>query len=255
MDTEFNQLSSIAAVILAGGKGTRMQSETPKVLHEIAGKPMIYYTIEKLQKLGIQNIYVVIGYKAEEVRNKIEEKFSDIHFVYQPEPKGTGDAAKWALGQLAPETTDMLVMHGDDSAFYSLQTLNNLIQTHRETHAPVSMVTWHANRDIKLGRVIRNNEGKFWKILEKKEYEESGLQSDEINCGLYLFRIEWIKEYITKIPLNETGEYYLPELPNIAEESNQQVNIYSIQDENEWVGINTQEELQRANELVQSLSL
>ena len=241
-------LQNLTAVVLAGGKGTRMKSDTPKVLHSLGDQPMVFVTLQKLKDLGISDIKVVVGHKADEVRDVISAKFN-VDFVLQPEPLGTGHALDCALQQI-PNSTEILVVNGDDSAFYKIETLIRFMQSHTQTEAVVSMITLQITRDSQLGRVIRNESGEFEQILESKEYLVRGLHSDEINCGAYLFDYQWVRQNSSSIPLSEKGEYYITELLNIAKAQSQKINLFQIQDEREWVGINTQEELQFANSLI-----
>ncbi|KKQ66411.1 MAG: Bifunctional protein GlmU [Candidatus Daviesbacteria bacterium GW2011_GWA2_38_24] len=237
---------NLTAVVLAGGKGTRMQSETPKVLHHIGQRPMVFYTLQKLLKLGIRDLKVVIGHKSQEVKSIIEENFN-CGFVFQTEQLGTGHALGCALKEINTNTKDILVVNGDDSAFYKEGTLQSFINFHKSSDAVVSMLTLEIETESKLGRVIRDKDGNFEKILEANEYFNSPYKSNEINCGAYIFNYDWVKINITHIPISEKGEYYITELLNIAKQQDQKINLFKLQDSNEWVGINTQEELRNAN--------
>lgn len=247
------QKTHLAAVILAGGRGTRMQSEKPKVLHTLAGRPMIYYSIEKLLDTGITTIYIVVGFKGDEVKQAVLEQFKDIYFAHQQTPKGTGDAVNTALKILNPSITSILVVNGDDSAFYAPSTLKHFISSHKLQKGVMSVLTLKTQTESKLGRIIRDAEGNFDQILEHSEYDASGLQSDEINCGAYIFDVAWLKANIDTIPLSQKGEYYLTELLNIAHNQNKKINLVELNDVKEWIGINTQEELQLANNAVINL--
>jgi bifunctional UDP-N-acetylglucosamine pyrophosphorylase/glucosamine-1-phosphate N-acetyltransferase len=238
---------NLAAIVLAGGKGVRMESETPKVLHQISGKPMIFYTLEKLEAMGIQNIVVVVGYKAEEVKQAIISQNFKVQFAFQPEQQGTADAVKTAMQFLGESADKVLVLNGDDSAFYSRNTLADFIASHEENDPPVSAITAMRPDALTIGRIIRDPEGSFSKILEFNEYQASKMQSNEINCGAYIFNIKFLKENLPKVPMSQKGEYYLTELLNIAKEMGKKVNLFELQNLQEWQGINTQEELLEAN--------
>jgi bifunctional N-acetylglucosamine-1-phosphate-uridyltransferase/glucosamine-1-phosphate-acetyltransferase GlmU-like protein len=238
--------NNLSAIILAGGKGVRMQSEIPKVLHPISGKPMIFYTLEKLFDMGIQNIVVVVGYKAEEVKQSISKQFN-VQFAFQPEQLGTADAVKMAMPFLGASTDKVLVLNGDDSAFYSRNTLTDFIASHEQNNLPISAITAMKPDASTIGRVIRNPDGSFSKILEFNEYVSSGLQSMEINCGAYIFNIKFLKENLPKVQMSQKGEYYLTELLNLTQESGGEINLFELQNLREWQGINTREELLEAN--------
>lgn len=240
----------IAAVVLAGGKGTRMQADLPKVLHHIIDRPMIFYTLENLNELGFSNIYVVVGHQSETVKENISSKFN-CQFSYQPEPLGTAHAVECALNEINDSVETILVMNGDDSAFYKISTLREFIKSHYRNKCPVSMVTLNLVRERKLGRVVRNKKGEFESIIEAERVQDQGIISDEINCGLYLFNLKWLKKNIKKIKISEKGEYYLTDIFNLAKTLDFCVNLFRLKSKKEWVGVNTPDELLLANKQMQ----
>lgn len=237
----------IAAIVLAGGKGTRMQATLPKVLHHIIDKPMIYYTLDNLNELGVLKTYVVVGHQSEEVKEKISSKFH-CQFAHQSEPLGTGHAVKCALREIDDQVETVLVMNGDDSAFYKTPTLKEFITSHYTGKCPVSMVTLKLVRERKLGRILRNGKGQFESIVEAERENSQEIISDEINCGLYLFDMAWLKKNINKIEISEKGEYYLTDIFNLAKNLGFCINLFSLKNKKEWVGVNTPDELALANE-------
>lgn len=246
------QVSNLEAIVLAGGRGERMGSGTPKVLHEINGKPMIFYTLEKLFALGIKNIIVVVGYKAEEVKKAIELAFhlggGKLKFAHQANPLGTADALRVSLSQADPSIQTILVLNGDDSAFYSLKTLTDFLASHLSSGNVISTITT-VKKAIDIGRIIRNMDGNFEKVLEFNEYQKSGLNSDEVNCGAYVFDKKWLEENIIKVKKNpQKGEYYLTDLLNIAKNMGKKINLFKLKNSDEWQGINTQEDLKKAQD-------
>lgn len=238
---------NIAAVVLAGGKGTRMQADLPKVLHHIIDRPMIFYTLENLNKLGFSNIYVVVGHQSETVKEEISSKFGCL-FAYQSEPLGTAHAVECALREIDNRVKTVLVMNGDDSAFYKIPTIKEFIESHYGSRCPVSMVTLKLVRERKLGRIVRNGKGQFESIIEAERENDQAIVSDEINCGLYLFDFAWLKENIDKIKMSEKGEYYLTDIFNLAKNQGSCINLFCLKNEEEWVGVNTPDELALANE-------
>jgi bifunctional UDP-N-acetylglucosamine pyrophosphorylase/glucosamine-1-phosphate N-acetyltransferase len=239
--------SQIAAVVLAGGKGTRMQATLPKVLHTIADQPMIYYTLDSLKALRMEDVHVVVGHQAEEVKQKIKDKFN-CNFSYQPKPLGTANAVKHGIQNISPKIKDVLVLNGDDSAFYKISTLEKFISSHLKSGCPVSMMTLVINRDRKLGRVIRDKNNNFQEIIEATLDE---VKSFEINCGLYLFNLNWLCKNMPKIKLNDKGEYFLTDIFNIAKEERNCVNLFLLKNKSEWVGVNTPDELLLADKKMQ----
>lgn len=234
------------AVVLAGGKGTRMQATLPKVLHHIIDKPMIFYTLETINKLSLSKAYVVVGHQSEEVKNKISSKFKCI-FAYQAKPLGTAHAVKCVLKKIDNQIENVLVMNGDDSAFYKISTLKKFLASHLISKCPVSMVTLKIIRERRLGRILRDKNGNFETIIEATRNLDLDVLSDEINCGLYLFNCQWLKDNIERIKLNDKQEYYLTDIFNLAKVKGDCINLFSLKNKNEWVGINTPDELALAN--------
>lgn len=243
------KLDKVAAVVLAAGKGTRMNSGTPKVLHQILDRPMIFYPLEKLKDLGIKDIYVVVGYQAAKVRQAVAQT-NNCHFAMQRHTLGTAHALKQALRLIDSKYQTILVVNGDDSAFYAIDTLNSLITSHQKNKAVMTMMTMEKKEPNHLGRVVRDNKGNFLQILEWLDFQKSGLKTNEANCGAYVFDRMWLQDNINRVPKSSKGEYYITELLNIAKEQNLPINLYPLKNSDEWVGINTPEELELANKLM-----
>ncbi|MFA5933347.1 MAG: sugar phosphate nucleotidyltransferase [Microgenomates group bacterium] len=239
--------SNLAAIVLAGGKGTRMQTTLPKVLHHIVDKPMIFYTLENINKLGLNQIYVVVGHQSEKVKEKICSKFN-CEFALQEKPIGTADAVRTGLENVDENVEEIIVMNGDDSAFYKVSTLKNFLASHIGSKCPVSMMTINIKRERRLGRIIRDIKGNFESIIEAEKDPSKGITSDEINCGLYVFSNEWLKANINKIKLSDKGEYYLTDIFNLAKKKGDCINLFQLKNKDEWVGVNTPDELMLANE-------
>ncbi len=241
--------NSVAAVILAGGKGTRMNSEMAKVLHPVGGKPMILRNIEKLKSIGIVSFFVVVGFKATDVKDVLS-KHIEAEFPHQETPLGTGHALEIALQNPKTNNFDhLLVINGDDAALYQDQTLLNFVESHVSEEAKISMMTLQVTEENALGRVMRDENGEFEQILEVFEYVKTDKISDEINCGVYLFERIWVVENIKKVELNGKGEYPITELLNIAKKQKDKVNLFLLKNPREWAGVNTPEELEYANTL------
>lgn len=239
---------NIAAIVMAGGKGTRMQSEKPKVLHEIGGEPMIFHTIRNIQNLGIEDVYIVVSYKAQEVEAAISPKFR-VNYAQQLEPLGTGDAVKSALKKMAKDYQTILVVGGDDSAFYTPETINEFINSHNDTKSTVSLMTLIDPEKERMGKVFRKETGEFDQLLEYTDYTKLDLSSDEINCGVYLFDYQWLNANIDLIEKNPIkAEYYLTDLINLAKNQGKNINIFKLKNKGEWFGVNTPDELKLANQ-------
>lgn len=234
-----NLRKDYSAVLLAAGKGTRMKSETSKLLHKIAGRPMISYSLENLREAQYKNIVIVVGYKKEDV---MEETRGDVSFAEQEEALGTGHAAWVGLERLPKKTRDFLVTNGDDSAFYSKETLVGVLQKRRKTKAKIVLGTTVNNRSGKLGMIKRNKKGKITGIVHGTgEKNKKG----EINCGLYAFNKKWFEKNIKKVQQNEKGEYYITDLIGFASKEGVLIESYPVPN-SEWAGVNTNEELAEA---------
>ena len=242
-------MKNISAIVLAAGKGTRMNSDKPKVLHEIRGKPMIEYTLDTLNKLNLAEIILVVGYSADEVKACTGPKCL---FAIQKNPQGgTGDAVKAGLTKVSPESEIILAIYGDDSAFYKLETLKDFLASHTSSGNVVSVITSDQPQIERVGRIIRDEDDKFKLTMEVWEYEKSGLYSGEVNCCVYLFDKKWLLGHINKIKNdNDKGEYRITDVLNIAHSEDTKVGLFKLEDPNEWVGINTREDLERANKLM-----
>lgn len=243
-----NKKEDVAAVVLAAGKGTRMKSATPKVLLEICGRPMISYTLEKLRKSGIGEIVVVVSYGKGEVIKRIG---GAVKFAYQKNSKGgTADAAAAGLKEVSSKVKTLVVINGDDSAFYNPETINNVIATHKKTNSVLTFVSLERDNPHGLGRVVRSKTGKLMGIVEEKDATELQRKIKEVNDGLYVFEKVWLEKNIGKVKLSSQGEYYLVDLIKMAVDKKEKVSVYNLKDEDEWQRINTPRQLKEANELM-----
>lgn len=247
------------AVVLAGGKGTRMNHHLPKVLIKLGGKPIIFHILQKFNDIGINNLCVVTSPTAISVKDTVLQKFKCL-FAYQFLPLGTADALKAALPVISAAYVNsnipddghkmVLVVNGDDSAFYSEKTLKDFIHSHIKSRAVVSAMTLINTEPDHWGRIIRDKKGHFLMTLEAKEYKESGLQSDEINCGAYLFNYSWLSNHIDKVQINPKGEYFIVDLLNMAQTEHLKVNLFRLENEDEWFSINNQKDLEIAQKFI-----
>lgn len=235
---------SVSAVILAAGKGTRMKSLLPKVLHKICGRPMIAYTLESLRSAGIADITVVVSYKRNIVRKYIE---GAVKFAIQENPKGgTADAARAGFRKVSDISKVVVIINGDDSAFYTPETIKKIIQIHKERERKLTFVSLIKDNPTGLGRVIRGKNGLITKIVEEKEATSDEKKIKEVNDGLYVFDRSWFAKNIDKVKKSASGELYLVDLIKIAIDNGDRMATYTLPDDNEWQGINTPEELEKA---------
>ena len=241
-----NGREDIAAVILAAGKGKRMHSQLTKVLHKICGRPMISYSLENLRNAGLNDILVVVGYKKNLVKKEIA---GSSRFVVQTKTLGTGDAVKKALPLIEQKVKDILVVNGDDSAFYKPETIKKVIESHEETNAIVTFVSLMIDDPHGLGRIVRDRKSNLLGIVEERDASESQRKIKEVNDGLYVFNRSWLEQNIGKIEKSPvSGEYYVVDLIKIALSQGRKVNVFKLPDSSEWQGVNTPEQLATAEE-------
>lgn len=240
--------NQVAAIILAAGLGKRMNSSIPKVLHTLAGEPMITRTMNILEKLNLGQAVVVVGHKGQMVKNALKGR--KIDYAFQKNQLGTADAAKAGLAVTKKGIKTVIVLNGDDSSFYRPQTLQKIIQNHIKNRNILTFASSVVVNPQGLGRVIKKN-GKPIAIIEEKEATQAQRKIKEINCGLYVIDLEWLQKNLKKVKKAAvSGEYYLVNLVAIAIRGKQKVEAFRIKDSKEWHGINTIEELELANQFL-----
>ncbi|MCK5099426.1 MAG: NTP transferase domain-containing protein [Desulfobacteraceae bacterium] len=246
--------ADIAAVILAAGKGTRMKSDLPKVLHKINSKSLINYVAECAVKVVGDNIHVVVGHQAEKVKNEIKKHFNAV-YTFQKNMLGTGDAVKVALAGLPDRIKNVLVLNGD-VPFIKEKTLLRLINTHKEKQNSVTLLTVEIDDPTGYGRIIQNNNGNVICIKEEADASIKEKKIRKINSGIYCFDREFLEYAIPKIESdNVQEEYYLTDVIKIAIDNNKKIDLMPADDWREVVGINTLAELNKAKILLKEIGL
>jgi UDP-N-acetylmuramoyl-L-alanyl-D-glutamate--2,6-diaminopimelate ligase len=235
----------IGVIVLAGGLGKRMKSDIPKVLLQIAGRPMIALSLENLRKAQLGEIVIVVGYKKEEVMERVGGR---VKFAVQKSMLGTADAAAKGLKMISKGIKTVVVLNGDDSAFYLPETIRDVIAKHEREGAILTFVSLMKENPSGLGRVIRDEKGNLVGIIEEKEATDIQRRIKEVNDGLYVFDKDWLANNLPKVTKSPvSGEYYLVDLVAIALSGEDKVVCYQLKDNNEWFGINTREELAAAD--------
>ena len=241
-------MNDFAAIILAAGKGKRMNSKTVnKVALPLGGKPMILHTYNILEKLGIKTIVIVVGF----AKNSVMDLFSHqkVEFCEQKKRLGTAHAVFCAMKKMPSRIKNVLVLHGDDSALYKTDTMKQLIEKHLKSGASFTFLTIEMENPEGLGRVIRDKEGKVLAIVEEKDATEDILKIKEVNPACYIFKTDFLNKYLPKIKKSPvTGEYYLTSLIDMGIKNNE--NIETLQAGLfAWRGVNTKEELREAEDI------
>ena len=239
---------ALDVLILAAGLGTRMRSRTAKVLHQLGGRPLIAHVCNTAAALSPRHIYVVVGHQADEVRAAVRAELGPegARFVTQTEQRGTGDAVMCARDVLKDADSTLLVLYGD-TPLLRAETLGALIhqhRTHRGHGASCTLMSVRLDDPAGYGRVIRDEEGRFQRIVEQKDASPEERAVGEINAGIYCFETADLFPALERVrPANAQGEYYLTDVPGILREAGRDVSVFVHGDAREVSGINTRVEL------------
>lgn len=231
------------ALILAAGQGTRMKSETPKVLHKVCGRSMLEHVLDAAKGSGAEQNVVVVGHGAEEVIEKTADP--GLTFVHQKQQLGTGHAVLMAEHVL-PEEGLVLVLCGD-TPLITKETLQEFITYHAESKNSVSVLTAIFEEPYGYGRIVKDTQGRLLKIVEEKDADPEEKNIKEINSGMYCFDAASLKANLKKITNNNAqGEYYLTDLIEIAVKQNEKTGAYPVKNRDEIMGVNTRVQLAAA---------
>jgi bifunctional UDP-N-acetylglucosamine pyrophosphorylase/glucosamine-1-phosphate N-acetyltransferase len=243
--TQNGPSTTLDVLILAAGLGTRMKSRLAKVLHKLAGRPIIAHVCRAAALLEPRRTYVVVGHQADDVRAAVEKELGSerASFVNQSEQRGTGDAVLAARGALANATSTLLILSGD-VPLVRAETLRALIDKYHADKASCAMLTIRLENPTGYGRVVRDEAGNFLRIVEQKDATEDELQVREINAGIYCFDGAKLFQALERVrPTNSQGEYYLTDVPGILRDDGEQVTLYQHHDAREVSGVNNRAEL------------
>lgn len=235
------------AVILAAGKGKRMKTNLPKVLHKVCGKEMVNHVIDTLRKCDIDDIDVVIGNGAEEVKKATKTR--NINYSIQEEQLGTGHALMCSKNFLQDKNGVVAVFTGD-APLISEETVQKLIEFHKSGEYKATILTAIVDDPTGYGRIIRNKDGKVEKIVEHKDCTEEELKVREINSAMYCFDIKELINNLDKLSnSNSQGEYYLTDVIEILKSDNCKVGAVDV-DVDEIRGVNSRVQLAEAEEIL-----
>lgn len=245
----------IGAIILAAGKGKRMQvASANKVTLHLAARPMILHIVNFMKRLAIDTIAVVVGYQKETVMEALKDH--RILFVEQKELLGTGHAVQVALEVLPKDITDVIVVYGDDAVLYAdknVMTVQRLFEVHRQTQDAMTFLTIEQENPFALGRIVRDEKGKILAIVEEKDATDEQRKITEINPGCFVFSVAFLRKYLPMVEKSPvTGEYYLTSLIDLAIQHGERVDTLRG-GKMPWRGVNTKEELKEAERLYAQL--
>ena len=223
------------AVILAAGKGTRMKSDLPKVLHKVAGISMLEHVFRSVNAINPEKTVTVVGHKAELVEQVLA---GQTDFVRQTEQLGTGHAVMMAEPVLENLTGQTLVIAGD-TPLITGESLKNLIDFHINHKNVATILTAEADNPFGYGRIVRNQHGEVLKIVEQKDASDFEQQIKEINTGTYVFDNASLFKALKNINTNNAqGEYYITDVIGIFRENGEKVGAYTLKDFDESLGVN-----------------
>ena len=223
------------AIILAAGKGTRMKSDLPKVLHKVAGISMLEHVFRSVNAIDPEKTVTVVGHKAELVEQVLA---GQTDFVRQTEQLGTGHAVMMAEPVLENLTGQTLVIAGD-TPLITGESLKNLIDFHVNHKNVATILTAEADNPFGYGRIVRNQHDEVLKIVEQKDASDFEQQIKEINTGTYVFDNARLFEALKKINTNNAqGEYYITDVIGIFRENGEKVGAYTLKDFDESLGVN-----------------
>ena len=236
----------LKTLILAAGKGTRMKSELPKVIHEVNGIPMISKIIKVLEVLKPEENILILGHKKEEVLKVVGE---NADYVVQTEQLGTGHAVLQAKNKLKDYDGDVMVLCGDTPLLRE-ETLKELYKFHKETDSVTTILTSIYDNPFGYGRIVKEN-GLVKAIVEEKEADDKTKKIKEVNAGVYCFKGRELFEALSKITNNnEKGEYYLTDVIGIQVKEGKKVQSYILNDNIEILGVNSKVELAEASKVL-----
>lgn len=237
----------LAAVILAAGKGTRMKSNLPKVLHPVCGRAMIEHVLLSVKKTGVHKTVMVVGYQSDLIAELVGDR---VEIAYQPEQLGTAHALLQTHAALEEFAGDILVVCGDTPLIRS-ETLLGLFEEHNRKGNAATVLTAILPNPTGYGRVIRSTGGEVLKIVEQKDATLDELSIQEINTGIYCFNTQGLFDALASLRSdNAQGEFYLTDIVKLYNDQGKQVGAMSVEDSAEVMGINDRCQLAEAEKVL-----
>ena len=241
----------IKSIILAAGKGTRMKSETPKVLHTIFDKALVAYVLDAVNSTGLcDENFVIVGHQAEKVSEYVNANYQNTKTVLQSPQLGTGHAVSMALPYLNDYDGDIIILCGDTPLITS-ETLKDFINEHYNTESDLTVMSAIFENPTNYGRIKRTSSNKLDSIVEEKDASVEEKSIKEINAGIYCINWKKIKPAFAELKTNNAqGEYYLTDIIKWANLQNLNVNVYTLKNNEEIFGINSKQHLAEATKIL-----
>ena len=246
----------IKSVILAAGKGTRMKSETPKVLHQIFDKTLVGYVIDAVNNTGlIDESYVIVGHQAEKVEEYIKSNYTNAKTVLQSPQLGTGHAVSMVCPYLEDFKGEVVILCGDTPLITS-DTLKKFIEYHKSVNSDITVMSAIFDNPANYGRIIRNADNSLNSIVEEKDATDEQKRIKEVNAGIYCLNWEKIKPAFSQLKTNNAqGEYYLTDIIEWGNKNGLSVNANPLENNEEIFGINSRLNLAQASKLMNRRTL
>jgi len=241
----------IKSIILAAGKGTRMKSETPKVLHKIFNKELLGYVIDAVNNTGMaEENFIIVGHCAEQVENYVSQNYKNSKCKLQSPQLGTGHAAYQAYDDLKGFGGDVLILCGD-TPLITETTLNEFIETHRKNQTALTVMSAIFDDPTNYGRIVRDENGNLKAIVEEKDASDAQKKIKEVNTGVYL--LDWAKVHEAFLNLdsnNAQNEYYLTDIVKWTINQGLKAQSYILENNEESYGINSKKHLAQATKIL-----
>lgn len=244
----------IKSIILAAGKGTRMKSETPKVLHKIMDKTLLGYVLDNVKNIVTES-FVIVGHHAEEVEKFVNENYASAKTVLQSPQLGTGHAVSMVCPQLENYTGQVIILCGD-TPLIKEETLKKFVKYHNSVNSDITVMSTIFENPTNYGRIIREKDNSLKCIVEEKDATTEQKAVKEVNAGIYCLNWEKIKLAFSQLKSNNAqGEYYLTDIIEWGKAQNLNVNAYILEDNMEIYGINSRVNLAQATKMMNERKL
>lgn len=244
----------IKSVILAAGKGTRMKSDTPKVLHKIFEKPLLGYVLDNVKNITTED-FVIVGHHAEEVSDFVNKNYQNAKTVLQSPQLGTGHAVSMVCPSLESYKGQVLILCGDTPLIRE-ETLKAFIEYHTSKESDLTVMSTIFENPTNYGRIIRDNDDSLKCIVEEKDATPEQKAVKEVNAGIYILNWDKIRPAFSQLTSNNAqGEYYLTDIIAWGKKENLNVNAYILENSDEIYGINSRKNLAEATKIMNERKL
>ena len=246
----------VKSVILAAGKGTRMKSDKPKVLHEIFNKTLLGYVIDAVNNTGLADEnYIIVGHQAEKVEEYIKTNYTNSKTVLQTPQLGTGHAVSMVCPYLQDFDGEVIILCGDTPLITS-DTLKKFINAHKDMKSDITVMSALFDNPSNYGRIIRNTDGTLNSIVEEKDASFEQKEIKEINAGIYCLNWTKVKDAFSQLKTNNAqGEYYLTDIIEWGNKNGLSVNAHILERNEEIFGINSKVNLAQASKILNKKTL